>query len=744
MDVLTLVPRLPFFSVLLLYALVVWALWIHYQKTSRRLWGGRYYFLNRAAVSTLLFLLMLHPSREIQHHTREKKILAIVQDASSSFFIADENEKAPIQDAYQLLTDPQFIDYFKSNFEIHWHRFDVDVQPVSGPIGEKSIDSPGALSRIGHALHTISSRLSPDILAGIVLVTDGSETGVSQNNTLPSAPVYPIGVGSDHPRPICDREIQDVIAPPKVTVKSQAKASVFVRSLGLDDSSIPITLSLADESGEAENVVASATAAVSHAGQSALCSVDFIPEATGRFRFIARVPLHENEMLPHNNERSIYIDVVDPDIPVLYLEGSPRFEFKFLKRALEEDEFIQPTNIMKIGENRFFVQIGDQASQETTRPAADFSQYKVIVLGDVGPEILGQNGMEDLLHFVEDGGGLLFWGSKNLWAALGSASTLQPLLPIQDGAPSIRFSLDSYTLSVSRLGRNHPMFSASLSDQEEPQVQGALYFSSLKPAASILAHLTQDQVRIPGVITQRYGRGRVAIMAGLNAWQWELQQGIQGNKTTFFHRFWRQSVRWLAGLEDEEYDMEEPLIVRTDQYDYYVGEPVIMTAMASRQYFETPPSITAHCLEPIESTLTMALDRSFVPGPYRYSYEFNPTKPGRCTFQIQAHPGGQEDAATVESTLSFEIKESACEWEQTTLNDAYLKQLARQTGGQYYPLSQAMLLQRRLSEPPETKSRLIEYEFWQNPWLMSLIGSLLCLEWGIRRRYERLKPEDKP
>ena len=592
----------------------------------------------------------------------------------------------------------------------------------------------------------IASRTSPGILAGIVLLSDGVENSDTAPAYLPPVPVYSIGVGSTDPPPIIDREVQKPVVPDRVTVNSRVEVSVTLRCLGTEPMSIPLTLTLSNEDGSNEKTVASATLTFTQSGESRLSAMGFVPSATGRFRLTASAPARDEEPLKDNNSRAVYIDVTDPDIPVLYLEGKPRFEFKFFKRALESDEFVQPTSIMKIGPNRFLAQVGSQsASEETSKLPTDLSAFKVIVLGDIAPSVLGETWLRELVTYVEKGGGLLFLGSQGIFGPAGASSPLTPLLPYETKDAPVRFHPGNFTLETSRQGRIHSLFGESLQRFDPPVASGAFSFPVLKSGASVLAYLKRDSFRTPGVLVQRYGGGRVALTAMAAAWPWELRKGAMGDRTTYFSQFWRQTVRWLAGLEEEEADQEAPIAVRTDCHDYYAGEPVRLTAFVSRDAFDRPPALTARFETTNGERFSFTLDRTATGNSYRYTTEYRSDQTGDFNLRVRAHETNPKDGAEAESmeeTVAFTVKRSAREWERCGLNESFLKNLSRRTGGRYFPLERARDIQAALPTQRSTRTRFVEREIWNTPWLLALLSLLLSAEWAIRRRYERLKPED--
>ena len=71
-------------------------------------------------------------------------------------------------------------------------------------------------------------------------------------------------------------------------------------------------------------------------GESATVRVNFTANEAGPRLFRFRVPALEDEQVAQNNARDALVEVTDRRERVLYMEGEPRFEPKFIRRAVED------------------------------------------------------------------------------------------------------------------------------------------------------------------------------------------------------------------------------------------------------------------------------------------------------------------------------------------------------------------------------------------------------------------------
>ena len=66
-----------------------------------------------------------------------------------------------------------------------------------------------------------------------------------------------------------------------------------------------------------------------------------IPAQPGIQRHTVEIPVRDGEIVTDNNRRTFIVDVVPrQELMVLFLEGRPRPEFAYIKRALERDDGI--------------------------------------------------------------------------------------------------------------------------------------------------------------------------------------------------------------------------------------------------------------------------------------------------------------------------------------------------------------------------------------------------------------------
>ncbi len=207
---------------------------------------------------------------------------------------------------------------------------------------------------------------------------------------------------------------------------------------------------------------------------------------------------------------------------VLYVEGAPRWEYRYLRNYLIEQPELA-VQCFLTGADADFPQEstpGTPALRSLPTTARDLFTYDLVILGDVTPEALGP--LEDqLAPFVrEHGGTLLCIAGATAMPRAYLDRPLQDVLPfVLDGGPT---ASDSFRVVPGEMGEDWPL----------PATQTALSscwpVTSLRPGAqAILVHsrarTDADQPQ-PLLVGQQLGKGAVLFQAFGDSWRWRADE----------------------------------------------------------------------------------------------------------------------------------------------------------------------------------------------------------------------------
>ena len=87
-----------------------------------------------------------------------------------------------------------------------------------------------------------------------------------------------------------------------------------------------------------------------------------------------------------NNAITRLVGVSDDKRRILYVEGEPRWEYKFIRRAEDDDKIVQVASMLRTTENKIYRQgISDPKELENGFPVRpeDLFAYQGIILGSV-------------------------------------------------------------------------------------------------------------------------------------------------------------------------------------------------------------------------------------------------------------------------------------------------------------------------------------------------------------------------
>jgi hypothetical protein len=145
--------------------------------------------LRGMALFSALFLL-LEPSLELRNVTRIRNHVAVLIDSSLSMSLPHDGESTrweaaqhAVTDAAAFLTTPNEQHYFE------FFRFDSELHPtdLSGIAADRSADGPH--THILEAIQAISERFPRQELGGIVILSDGTDSGLLSGRVAPGEPL---------------------------------------------------------------------------------------------------------------------------------------------------------------------------------------------------------------------------------------------------------------------------------------------------------------------------------------------------------------------------------------------------------------------------------------------------------------------------------------------------------------------------------------------------------------------------
>jgi uncharacterized membrane protein len=693
----------------------------------------------RLGVVALLLFCLFRPALILKAAVPQQNFLGILIDDSRSMTIADRDGQPRTDFVQQQLSQPDspLLTALSQRFVLRFFRFSSTADRLSSAADLKYA---GTASHLGQALERARDELAGLPLAGLVMVTDGADTSdTSLDESLASLkarsiPVFPVGVGQEH----FARDIQITrVETPRSTLKGTSLAvDVVVTQSGYDGRTVP--LNVEDEG----RIVSSQNVTMPGDGQSTTVRVTFTAADAGARLFRFRIEPQAEEQVTQNNTRDALVEVSNRRERVLYMEGEPRFEAKFVRRAVEDDDNLQVTILQRTAEDKFLrLDVGspDELVGGFPKTREELFAYRAIILGSVEAASFSPDQLRMLADFVNKrGGGLLMLGGRRSFAEGGWAGTpVGEVLPVEfdSGGPRNNTAPFFTQLSVqpTRAGVSFPV--TQLADIEKtsttkwndlPPVSSVNRVRLVKPGATVLltgsTSARQDQVVLA---YQRYGRGKSLAFPIQDSWVWKMDAKMAVTDTTHA-TFWRRLVRWLVD------GVPNHVSITTAVDRVEPGEPMKLTAeVVDPAFVEVNDArVVAQVTSPSGKTIEVPLEWTVSrDGEYRGS--FVPDETGMYQVTGTAARGQQELGSQV---MHARASAGDSEYFDAAMRASLLQRVAEETGGRFFTPATAAALPEAISYSGRGVTIVEERDLWDMPIILMLLLALIGAEWTYRRR----------
>jgi hypothetical protein len=572
-------------------------------------------------------------------------------------------------------------------------------------------------------------------LAGIVLLSDGLDTSLRRAEAAVNIlgthgiPVYTVPIGIADPDDISIRNItmQEVaFSGDKVPVRVQ------VRSKGYEKRSANLTV-LLNGRGVAQRSISL------HGGlqfEDIFFNVDVHEKGVAQVE-IAIEPFGDEATAANNRvERSVR--VVNEKINVLCIEGSARWEYRYLRAMLKRDPRINATFIathakpeMAHSSSEYILRFPDKRE--------DAFQYDLVILGDVDAAFFTTDEFARLEELIKERGGSLLMLCGSRFAPNTYAGTpVEQMLPVRFDPDSEWEDVDESVYPVlTPEGRSSLVLTLETDPEENDRIW--MRVSPLdhlpplltpKPGATVLAELSDSHTRTeryPLVAWQRYGTGKCMIMGTDRLWLLRFKTG-----DTYHWRAWSQCIQFLtlSRLMGEH----KRIRLETDRTTYQNGNQVLLYAHVLDDVYEPVSQsgfeVMVRMLDEADTESQRVTLRPNVTNPGLYEGYFSPQGAGR--YRMEANAADYELASTTE----FQVADIKPEMANTDMQIQRLQRIADLSGGKSLSITQLQELSSLLNRAPHTTTVRVDRPLWDNGWVIFSLVILTGFEWIVRRRYD--------
>jgi len=607
----------------------------------------------RAMALVALAVILAGPRLLRPNEVEESDWVLVLVDRSASLAVRDVNDAAGTRISRDqqlkaaLEASRPVWDKLAADRVVVWLGFDSTAweagktnQP-SGSLPEFG-DPVGRRTDLNRALETALKRAAARPLSGVVVLSDGRSIeppsrALMRRLEAEKVPVFTLALGSD--RGVADLAIRHAEAPRTAFINDTVPVVVEVERLGQIVPGEPAptaTVELVDvASGEVLDTREVTFEQMPEVGSSkagtgnvlderrATTTLETLPKIAGRSNWSVRVKPSTTstgapaaDLVEENNRVEVPLELVDRPLRVLYLDGYPRWEYRYLKNILIREPSVSSA-VTLLAPGHRYIQEGTETLDALPNSPEEWANWDVLMLGDVYPGVFTNEQLTQIRDRVATSGlGLVWIGGEGAVPDAWRSTPLADLIPFTAASLSpTGTSTDARTeewgepvnmlatpaadsLGVLRLAETEvdgSWWPRRLSDPATgwSQLQWAQKVDrrSLKPTTEVLA-VARPSLGQPAdtgtrataastvndsplVMSMRFGAGRIVYVATDEIWRWRYGRG-----EFFTERFWLQIVR-LLGRES---------VARS-------GKPAILQALPDRGETDRPIRIEVTLLD---------------------------------------------------------------------------------------------------------------------------------------------------
>lgn len=678
-------------------------------------------FLMFAVVLVVLWQPALLSERLLQG----ENAVAIMLDTSGSMTF-NESGSTRMEQAQALLT-PDALEDISAIYKILPYRFAGTASEIDS---FALLPDPGDATNLGQALTQTLRQASGSSLGAIILISDGSDNSgaISQADLTEIAgygvPIHAVGIGLENiPE---DLELTEVSLPEKALPGTTLSARIGIRH---------------DQGGTArvkvydgDTFLTTEEIALSNDQNMTLAFVDIEVSDPGQLDLRFTLDPINNESNLANNTRAQVVDVEESRYKVLYVEGEPRWEYKFMQRALNDDPSIALSTLLKVTPNKYYrqgIESQEQLANGFPEERAELFDYDALIIGSFNAAELTAEQQEMIRDFVsERGGSLLMLGGLNGLGLGGwGESVVDEVLPSRLSADQAEFVREKSWITLTDNGKLSPLLQLSNSETENeriwadlPEIADYQQLGPLRPAATTLLNVNVDGRMQPLLVTQPYGRGQSYILATGGTWRWQMSLPVDDMS---HETFWRQLTRALVANSPRPFELSS----RVDT------EEIKVRAELRDPESEENQGLAISAVVSSENNDVVTLELMPVSGqPGVYEAGFTPNETGLYSIEAISRVGEN----LVGSSTTAVRYDQGQEIFNVRQNRQLLERVAEITGGQYWSAEEWNDIPEAISDSTAGITEQQISFLWDAPFFFFLLVLLKTMEWLLRRHWRTI------
>ena len=580
--------------------------------------------------------------------------------------------------------------------------------------------------------------------SAIVVITDGQDNAskftlqeAALECKVKNVPLHIYGVGSAEGGLL---QLKEVGAPETLFVDDAVVIPLRWRAQGFKKGTIEVTLKLGGK------VVAERTFNL-QTGEDLREAIAFMvpkdPEKRENQELVASIKYKSGGQTLMEDSLTRSLRVVDTKIKILYIEHSPRWEFKFLQPALSnrfkkrcDVDFILVNAAAEVAKS------GPPYLPEFPKTKEKFfeAKYNLIILGDVAATYFNKEQQEWIREFVQNRGGLIAMAGRQNMPSTYEGSPIAEVLPIE--FKKEKFGLDSevrtqeYHPTLTSEGQRTDWLALADTPEENMDVwqKKLLGFHWFYPVTKLRAAATPLIVNprvkmgdqdMPVLATHFYGKGQVMWLGTDETWRWRWNY-----QDKYFDRLWGQIIYQL-GLPSMLGDGSKRTQMALDRSQaVYGAKPseiyvrLLDKDFNPRKDAKVEAELVYLDAKPGEERSEKVVLNALAGRPGDYSVLIPNNRLGRRELHVK-NPDVNVFSYRVDPPAKHELEEAG-------LAEKALREAALLSGGRFYREEDLHQLSSSIELRTTKFTRRQEVVLW-NPLALLLFVGLITAEWLVRK-----------
>ncbi len=688
----------------------------------------------------LIAFLLLNPALRKESYKEEKKNLSVIVDSSFSMSLAgDENGNTRIDKVRNFMDqNSDFFTEIEDNYIVEYLSFGETLEPSSKDSIFKE-EPLGKHTNFRNLLKELKEKKDRGETDLAILVSDGGNGEESSpvnldslvEADLPISSVSPVSGASEN-----DVWIDEVNASEVTFLRYEFPVEVVVKTNRKDGIDLPISLY------EDDRLISIKEVYISPKTKEGSVSFEINPITLGRKIYTVSVPKVSGDLIPENNEKSFYTDVIINKIRVLHVAGSPSWDVRFMRRAMKRNPNIDLVSFFILRDPSDLVFASESELSLIPFPVneifgSELKTFDVVIFQNFNFQPYGIFGfhLRSIKDYItQEGGAFLMIGGNNSFESGNYGRTpISDILPVElDYLPrtlSDSISDQAFKPELTQAGRNHPIMRIIPNKDENerywgnmPKLEGLNIVNGVDPDAATLLKTPEGE---PLLAVGEVESGKVAAFLSDSSWRWNFVGAGDGDLSPYYGKFWNRLFLWF--VDDPEL---QNIRISTDKAIYNPGDSTKIEVRGSEADItdkETMPVLTLPDGEEKEIKIEKTSEN-------RYSGDTRVSEYGNYRVTVSEEDYDLFTDSNING-ISFTVEPAVNEVRGPTANEGLLESIAEKTGGRFITTEDSP---KKLGIDNRKKRTITGYEtveLWDNPLFFFLLVGLLSGDWLLRRRW---------